>query len=236
MAVHRSADPGPPDAGRARMARIKAKAPLMVMMALEAIRRGAIADEVAQLAQVARVGVDDGKQGDRDYGPGIQLRLVRARRGGGVLRDVSVQIEEGAAPDQPNVTVRRARRVDPLTRLAKAGTINRRQHDAADMLRDQVEASESSMMGGGGSEIHVPPYERIPIGDKQVKACGKARRALAAVTPVHQPVLLWVLVGGTVDGYASYARIRQTSAPVLLQAGLTELADHYYGRRDHEPS
>ena len=47
----------------------------------------------------------------------------------------------------PNVTVRRARRTDPLEVLKRAGTINAREREAGEKLRDAIERSQPSLPG-----------------------------------------------------------------------------------------
>jgi len=220
-------DPGPPEPASARLGRIRAKAPLLLEMALEAIRRGRIADHLAELARVARVGRDDGVREGRDYGPGIRLRPVRGRRQSGVLREADVEVVTGADPARPNINVSRARRCDPLLKLHKAGTLAGRHVDAAERLREQMEAAETGGGGGGLSEIHLPAFQRVGITDRQIASLGQAREALWAVTAPHRQPVLWTVSGGNVAGYAAYVGMRPTTAATRLRAGLEELADHY---------
>jgi hypothetical protein len=222
-----SADPSPPEPASARLSRIRAKAPMLLDMAIEAIRRGRVADHLAQFARAARVGRDEGLREGRDYGPGIRLRPVRARRQSLLLREADVEIEVGAHPGRPNTTVSRARRCDPLVKLAKAGTLAGRHIDAAEMLREQIEASEASGGGCSLSEIHLPAHQRTGITDRQITNLGRAREALFAVATTNRPMLLWTVAGGNVAGFAAYVGMRHTTAASHLKAGLEELADHY---------
>jgi hypothetical protein len=41
------------------------------------------------------------------------------------------------------------------------------------------------------------------------------------------PAVLWIVLGGTIRGYAAFARVRHTTAAELLRRGLGALADHY---------
>ena len=222
-----SADPGPPEPASARLSRIRAKAPLMLDMAIEAIRRNRVADHLAQSARAARVGRDDGLREGRDYGPGIRLRPAMMRRRAGLLREADVEVVAGPDPARPNATVSRARRCDPLVKLQKAGSIVGRHVDAAEMLREQIEASEAGGGGGGLSEVHLPAFQRTGITDRQLTALGRAREALSAVATPNRSALLWTVAGGNVAGFAAYAGMRHTTAASRLKAGLEELADHY---------
>ena len=221
-----TADPGPAEPPSMRLDRIRAKAPVLLGMALAAIRAGRANDDIARLARVARVGSDDGVQHGRDHGPGIRLRAVRGRRSE-VLRAADVEVEDGPDPSRPNRTVRRARRVDPLRALKRVGTLTDRHIDATERLREQMEAAEASLPCG--DLMHVPSNQRAGYSDWQINNRGHVRRALAAVAPVNQGPVLWVAVGGTVAGFASYARVGHETVSGRLQAGLGELADHYYG-------
>jgi hypothetical protein len=199
----------------------------MLDMALEAIRKGRVTDHLAQLARVARVGRDDGVREGRDYGPGIRLRPVRGRRQSGVLREADVEVVTGADPTKPNINVSRARRCDPLVKLQKAGTIGGRHVDAAEMLREQMEASEAGVCAGDLSSVHLPAHQRANITDRQILALGRAREALGAVAAPNRPSVLWTVSGGNVAGYAAYVGMRHTTAASRLLTGLEELADHY---------
>ena len=191
------------------------------------IRAARAADELARAARASRVGCDDGVQHGRDYGPGLRLRPARGRRRGERLRDADVEIEEGPDPARPNATVRRARRSDPLVALLRAQTITIREFDAAGLLRDELQAAQTSIPCAGQSSIHVPPFQRIGISDRQVDAASASRRGLAAVGVLNRAAVLWIVLGGTIRGYAAFARVRHTTAAELLRRGLCALADHY---------
>ena len=170
------------------------------------IRSARAADDIARVSRAARVGRDDGVQHGRDYGPGLRLRPMRGRRRGERLRDADVEIEDGPDPDRPNNTVRRARRSDPLVALLRAQTITAREFDAAELLRDELQAAQASIPCTGQASIHVQPFRRTGVSDRQVNAAGAARRAMAAVAVVNRAVVLWIVLGGTVEGFALYAR------------------------------
>jgi hypothetical protein len=60
--------------------------------------------------------------------------LIRARDGT-VLREADVVVAHASEPELPKVTIRRARRIDPLIALFQTGTIGQRQVDAGELLR-----------------------------------------------------------------------------------------------------
>ena len=198
------------------------------------IRAARAADELARIARAARVGRDDGVQHGRDYGPGLRLRPARGRRRGERLREADVEIEDGPDPARPNNTVRRARRSDPLVALMRAGTITTREFDAAELLRDELQSAHASIPCTGQTSIHVQPFRRTGISDRQVNAAGASRRAMAAVAIANRAVVLWIVLGGTVEGFALYARTRRAPCGERLKAGLDELADHYFGRHSSD--
>ena len=107
----------------ARIARIRAKASIMLALATEPIRQAKAASEAAQLARARRVGRDLGVVNRSEYGPGIRLVPIRGP-GGTIVREADVEVVDTPDPDAPKVTRRRARRIDPLEVLKRAGTIN----------------------------------------------------------------------------------------------------------------
>ena len=217
----------PAGAAAARLDRIRAKAPLLLALATEPIRQAKAAAEAAQLARARRVGRDLGVVNRSDYGHGIRLVPIRGP-GGAILREADVEVVDTPDPDMPNVTVRRARRTDPLEVLKRAGTINAREREAGEKLRDAIERSQPSLPGCSRSEVHVAPWNRVAISERQLKACQCVRRAVAALDKVVAPAVLWVVRdGGTIRGYAAFAHVRHTTAAELLRRGLGALADHY---------
>lgn len=64
----------------------------------------------------------------------------------------------------------------------------------------------------------------------QVDAITRCKEAWAAVGPVHQPVLSWVVVSwGTLGGYAQCRRMRDGRAKALMLGALERLAVFYSG-------
>ena len=116
---------------------------LLLALATEPIRHAKAAAEAAQLARSRRVGRDLGVVNRSDYGHGI--RLVPIRGPSGVIAQADVVVDDAPDPDMPNITVRRARRTDPLEVLRREGTINARASEAGEKLRDAIERSQSSL-------------------------------------------------------------------------------------------
>jgi len=159
---------------------------------------------------------------------------VRARRRGGELRAADVAVEDGPEPDRPNVTVRRARRVDPLLCLRRLGTIDDRAFDAAERLREFIERSEAGVGGGswGGSDVRLPAHQRSGLTDRMLGARAGVRTALAKIEASCRPVVLWVVLGGTLDAYEKFVHMRKGRAAEQLAVGLGQLADHLLGALD----
>ena len=149
---------------------------LLLALATEPIRQAKAAAEAAQLARARRVGRDLGVVNRSDYGHGIRLVPIRGPDRA-ILREADVAVADAPDPDMPNVTVRRARRTDPLEVLKRAGTINAREREAGEKLRDAIERSQPSLPGMFRSEVHVAPRDRVAITERQLKACQCVRRA-----------------------------------------------------------
>ena len=160
-----------------------------------------------------------------DYGAGIRLKAIRAHDGA-LLREADVTVADAPDPHLPRVTVRRARRTDPLIVLCRAGTIDQRQVDAGELLRAAMEESLPSMPGVTRSEVHVAPFLRATVSDRQLRACRTVRSAFLILGD-KLPVVVWILLGGTIGGYAAHARMRHTTAADLLRNGLDRLARHF---------
>jgi hypothetical protein len=175
-----SADPGPPEPPAVRIARIRPKAPILLKLATEPIRQADAAGEAAQLARARRVGRDLGVVDRSDYGHGIRLAPIH-RSGGAILREADVVVDNETNPRRPNVTLRRACRTDPPEVLKRAGTIDTREREAGERLRDAIERSQPSLRGASRSVIHVAPWSRTVFSERQLKACRCVQRADAAL-------------------------------------------------------
>jgi hypothetical protein len=193
----------------------------------EAIRQDRLQQRAEQLARARRVGRDTGLVKSSDYGPGIRLQPARAHDGT-MLRDADVTVGDAPDPDMPKRTIRRARRTDHLLVLLREGTIDQRQADAGEMLRNAMERSQRSMPVTPRSEGHVAPWDRTAISEQQLKAGCHVRRALAALGGVARSAVLCIVRdGGTIRDYAAFAHVGHTTAAELLRRGLGALADYY---------
>ena len=218
-------NPGLRDPVRARRARIREKASALLDLAVEAIGQSRATAEAQQLARARRVGRDLGVVGRSDYGAGIRLKAIRTHDGT-LLREADVTVADAPDPNLPRVTVRRARRTDPLIVLCRAGTIDQREVDAGELLRAAMEESLPSMPGVTRSEVHVAPFLRATVSDRQLRACRTVRAAFLILGD-KLPVVVWILLGGTIGGYAAHARMRHTRAADLLRDGLDRLVRHF---------
>jgi hypothetical protein len=192
----------------------------------ESIRRSRLEERAEQLARARRVGRDTGLIKCSDYGPGIRLEPIRAHDGA-LLRDADVTVGDGPDPEMPKRTIRRARRTDHILALLREGTIDRRQADAGELLRNAMERTQRSLAATSRSEVHVAPWNRTAISEQQLKAQRHVHSALAALDELATPAVLWVLNGRTIRGYAEFWHMRHTTAAELLRRGLGALADHY---------
>jgi hypothetical protein len=221
-----SADPGPPEPATPRLDRIRTKAPLLLKLATEPIHQAKAAADAAQLARARRVGRDLGVVNRSDYGHGIRLGPIRAHNGV-LLRDADVVVADASDPHAPKVTIRRARRTDPLVVLFHAGTIDQYHVDAGELLRAEMESSMGPMAGTARSEIHVAPFLRAQFPDRHIASANTVRRARAAIGAPSLPAVDWVLLGGPITAYAEHVGMRRTRAAVLVRDGLERLARHF---------
>jgi len=147
-----------------------------------------------------------------------------------VLREADVIIEDGPDPLEPRVTVRRARRCDPLQRLLAFGSICNRQFDAAERLRSDLEASMPRSANAGFIWHFIgTANDRLPLTEGQMRASTRVREAFGLVPAGDREMLVWMISGGSVVGYARYAHLRDQSVRSALRSVLDLLADHYFG-------
>lgn len=112
-----------------------------------------------------------------DFGPGIRRKAIRDHRGR-FLRDPDVEVEDQAVNSRH---VRRARRVDTIDVLCRAGTIGRREVEAAGDLRQYLERITLSVAGGGLTRVGIAPHLCQPIMAIHLQAAKKLREASAAL-------------------------------------------------------
>lgn len=182
--------------------------------------------EREQHARILRIGAEDESGGD--YGPAIRRRDIRWQ--GEVLRVADVRVEDGVDPAAPKQRVRRAVRSDPLDALRRAGSITGREVDAAEEMRRYLEQLEPAMGGGLGVAVQSAAFDRMPITPMHLVAARKVRMATATLGERYWPPVCWVLLHGTVEGYARERRIRLARAGELVRSGFAMLADHLFGK------
>lgn len=158
-----------------------------------------------------------------DVGPVLRLAPVTDGHGT-VIREADVTI--ATAGDAVNRTVRRAVRADPLVALQRAGSITGRELEACETLRSRLEGITPPLGQSGGMPVHVAPFLRKPISIQQIEASEDVREAAAALGRRWEAVL-WVCLGGTVDGYSAYRSLRTHDARKLVHGGIAMLADHF---------
>jgi hypothetical protein len=222
--MHPTADPGPPEPHFVKLERIRSKAPILLALALEAIRESRQTAAQEALARARRVGQDNGIRQHSDFGHGIRLEAIVS--GDTVVREADISIEDAPDPRNPRIIVRRARRTDSLHVLWRMGTIDHRQIDAGERLRWSMERSLAPLPGIAQSEVHTSPFSRVVIAQGQLKAVRQVRHAGEAMGRCRTAVL-WILMGGSINGLAAWARCHKTTASELVQDGLDLLADHY---------
>lgn len=168
-----------------------------------------------------------------DYGPSLKL----TKKGANVRWGGASEVEIADAPDidAPNRIVRRARRIDPLTRILGQGNIDpkrwadidRRRYAAAEQYRDDAVIASGASIGRDNMGIRAGNAGYGP-GDTQVAALARMRAVYGLMTADNRHVLAR-LVLGQMDA-REYARARQcrdgTVRPRLLVA-LDRLLDHY---------
>lgn len=167
-----------------------------------------------------------------DLGPGLRRRAVRDRAGR-LIREADVEVDDPAVdPRSPHTgqIIRRARRIDPVETLRRAGTIGAREADAAAELRRQLERLTPSMGGSGIARRITGGLMLDPIADQHIRAGRKVREAAAALGERLWRPVLWVCLGGTVRGYSAQWGVGTHRASGLVTLGMQRLADHFYGR------
>ena len=144
------------------------------------------------------------------------------------LKTGAVVVSFGPVADDPNRTVKRAKRVwAPDTLLAK-GAISPAHHTAACKYLDQY---QRGILGAGRSRAIVPMRRMAAPGgyqDTQLSAAKAFREAEKAVGLTLSPALAWcVLSHGTVTGWAECKGWNAHKAAGFVVAALDRLAEHY---------
>lgn len=201
---------------RDMLERLRAAAPQLmgIAVAIE-IRTERDADVQAQLARAARVGRDRGVVDNAD-------------RGHSIRSDVEID-RDARDPGRPKVRIIRARRADFLHTLKRHGSITKRQWEAVEKLRNSLERSMPALSGGSQSEIHTAPWDRVGMTDSHVLSCAKVRGAVAGLGSFQRMVLTWMVAGGSVGGFAMFAKVHHQTAVKGLRAALDVVAEFYLG-------
>jgi hypothetical protein len=164
--------------------------------------------------------------GQVDVGPTIRLEAV-INPAGQVIREADVSVATVRDPDQPSRVIRRAVRADPLLALLRVRSISSREFEAAELLRASLEALTPPLGQTGGLSVQTAAFLRKPISAASLEACRRAREAAAALGRLHWEAVLWVALGGSVGGYATWRRMRIAVAGDRIRAGMARLADHF---------
>lgn len=193
-----------------------------------AIRRDRDKQAKVEAARAAAVG-RDGLVETRDYGHAIQRATIRGQHGE-VIREAEVEVEEDVDPNFPRRKLRRARRNDPIRTLLRTKTISDRHYDAALRLRFDAQSAHPPIRLSTRLEVLSAPPDREQLGDRELNARRSMRKAFAGLTRPQRRILEWIVIGGgSLNGYAVYARIRRSEPPEILRAALDRLAEHYFG-------
>lgn len=204
--------------------------PGFVALAREAVARGrqatigtrVVRGEPASL--VERTGAD--------YGPAFQHQSVMLVTDDGKRVELlapRLEVVDGPHPEQPNVSVRRARVADPLRRMLKRGEIEARHRVAAEHLRRLYETGISPHLPSGlapkvAGALFGGAYE---YASDALSCRRKVQAAIFAVEPDGAAITFCVLSYGTLDGYSAANRIRRQDAGQSLRRGLEALAHHF---------
>jgi hypothetical protein len=206
---------------------IQSKAPVYLAMALQPIRAAKKAALAEQMERVSRIGRDHlGVVDKADYGHSIRQIAVRDHNGT-AIREADVEIAAQADLSNPNRVVRRARRTDSLLLLRQGGAISEVEYRAGEMLRDDMERGQTSMAAGTEPSSRPPPWGRIGINAEQIRAIAAVRAAMATVDESDRLALLWLLAGGSVNGFVRYKRCDRARVTSSICRGLVALAKHY---------
>ena len=155
-----------------------------------------------------------------DHGPGIRIAKGEIER---ELRpDIASKAER--KPD-----VRGARRRDGLMLMWRRGQLSDSQMAAAEAFRDDMAVAAGARMGlpGDGMAVRSRRRDYTPS-SRQIDALTRCKAAWAAVGPIHQPIVSWVVVSwGTLGGYAMCRHMRPSRATEQMLKALDLLADFY---------
>jgi hypothetical protein len=207
--------------------RIKAKSPLLLAMGLADIPRSKREQQRAELARAARVGRDPTSIVEHsDIGPSIRRIDIKAADNT-VLREADVITERVTDPDVGKFEFHRARRADALTTLFKLGSIEKRDQQAGEQLRDDWACAVERIPSGLRIKVPSSPFMRVALHEEQFKYRDRVRSAYAAVGDADWNVVIWIVHYGTLTAFSVLARKRPETVSTSLRTGLKTLADYY---------
>lgn len=149
-----------------------------------------------------------------DYGPSIQIN-----RG-------AVEKTEGACPDDPKRTVRRAKRVVAYEVLHRAHVLSDDQREACDWYLTEYCWSQGVRHKPGVPTRTEPSLVGHP-GERQLKAILRMRNAVAVMGCANRALLdLLILDNMSVRDITARLKVRQPSVVAALQEALTALCKH----------
>ncbi|HJZ19568.1 MAG TPA: hypothetical protein VJ226_01340, partial [Bradyrhizobium sp.] len=165
---------------RQTLGSIQAKAPIFLALALEPLR-AAKAETLADQAQrISRMGRDNlGIVNGQNFGHSVRQTAIYSHNGE-LLRAADVEIVDAGDVRNPNSILRRARRTDPLETLMRVGTINGRDYEAGEILRQDLERQGAKLPAGTMPARPSPPWNRVGVNDAQREAMFAVREALDA--------------------------------------------------------
>ncbi len=163
-----------------------------------------------------------------DFGPSVQHAAI-VGHDGTVLREARLEKEFRPDPENPNATVRGARRRDPLGDMLARGHVKIHQVMAAERFRDDLSLAEGARDGGRDmSGIRSADPTKYDVHPLQLDAMARVRAAWLAIGLARSGVVGACVVGrATVTAYAAEARMDRGRAAEMLRAALDDLDRHY---------
>jgi hypothetical protein len=207
--------------------RVRAKSPLLFSMGLADIPKRRKSQQQAELARASRVGRDTGGMVENsDLGPGLRRKDIKTSDNV-LLREADVETERVNDPDRKFHEFHRARRTDALTTLFRVGTIEKREKQAGEQLRDDISIATDRISSCLREKVPSASSTRMGISDDQLRYRDRVRGAYAAIDRDDWPALMWVVEYGSVAAFALIRQVRPSTVSLSLRNSLRVLADHY---------
>lgn len=139
------------------------------------------------------------------------------------MNAIRLVTEDAADPENPNRTIRRQRRDDPLRKMLKSGDIDGAHWLAADRFRDKLD------LAGGAREVmgssHQAPWQRCHYAVKQADARQEVRDSLQAVGLLLSPAFNHAVIQYTpIRAMERELGIRNGKGPDAVRMALDKLA------------